>query len=470
MSGAKLPVPANDAPTRAGVFERALANLSAAWSAIAGSRAEEAAGAGERQRWLKRMRDCLEAPGGEVSARARTAALGHDFLALGPAARETFLRVLAESFDPDPQALARASGDYLSAATPEAKRAARGALAQALESPRLKLFTRFNALPQGVKFLVDLRATLIDLAARDVAFAPALDDLSELLRRWFDVGFLELRRIDWNTPAALLEKLIAYEAVHEIADWDDLKNRLDSDRRCFAFFHPRMADEPLIFVEVALTDGIAASIQQLLDPAAPVLDPARADTAIFYSISNAQAGLVGISLGNFLIKQVVERLAAEFPALRRFATLSPIPGFVRWLKSRPAEELLTPAERKGLPKREGDQHPLALIRNPDWHRNALLAERLRAPLLRAAARYLTQERRPDSVAARDSVAHFHLSNGARIEQLDWLGDISAKGMTQSAGLMVNYLYRLPEIDTNHEAYTAAGKIPAAAAIRALAKG
>ena len=469
MSGAKLPVPANEASAGAGILGRALSNLSAAWSAIAGARAPDAAGAGERQRWLKRMRDCLEAPGGEVSARARTAALGHDYLALAAPEREAFLRVLADSFDADPQALARVSGDFLSAATPEAKLAARRALAQALESPRLKLLTRFNALPQGVKFLVDMRAALIELAQREAAFQPALDDLTELLRRWFDVGFLELRRIDWNTPAALLEKLIAYEAVHEIADWDDLKNRLDSDRRCFAFFHPRMADEPLIFVEVALTDGIATSIRQLLDPAAPVLDPAKTDTAIFYSISNAQAGLVGISLRNFLIKQVVERLAAEFPQLKRFATLSPIPGFARWLKSRPAEELLTAAERKGLPKREGDQHPLALIRNPDWHRNALLAERLRAPLTRAAARYLMREKRKDGAAALDPVAHFHLSNGARIEQLDWLGDLSPKGMAQSAGLMVNYLYRLAEIDANHEAYTGEGKVPAAAPVRALAK-
>ncbi len=199
-----------------------------------------------------------------------------------------------------------------------------------------------------------------------------------------------------------------------------------------------------------------------------MLDPRRVDTAVFYSISNAQAGLHGISFGNFLIKQVVERLAIEFPQLKRFATLSPIPGFAAWLRGQPADALLTAAEQRTLPKRAGDQHPLALTRNPQWHRNATLANALKAPLLRLAARYLIAEKRGDGKAI-DPVAHFHLTNGARVEQIDWVADVSEKGLAQSCGVMVNYLYRLSDIDANHEAYAGAGKVPASSAARSLAK-
>ncbi|MBL8665342.1 MAG: malonyl-CoA decarboxylase family protein [Candidatus Odyssella sp.] len=464
MSDARSPPRPPEAAT---LVDRALGRLSAAWRSIAG----EVPAPEDRlkQRLRERMQEALDGPGGEVAARARTAALGHEYLGLAPAEREAFLRVLAEEFDPPAEPVLAAAEAVRAAATAAERRKASARLAAALESPRLKLLTRFNALPQGVKFLVDLRATIADLAERDAAFQPLLDDLTGLLRGWFDVGFLDLRRITWDSPASLLEKLIAYEAVHEIAGWSDLKNRLDSDRRCFAFFHPRMPDEPLIFVEVALTDGIASAIQPLLDPDAPVLDPGKADTAIFYSISNAQKGLAGISFGNFLIKQVVERLAREFPQLKRFATLSPIPGFAKWLRSLDGDALLTAAEKRALPKRgDGNQHPLALVRNPDWHRNRALAGALEAPLLRLAARYLVLEKRADG-RALDPVAHFHLSNGARIEQLDWLADTSAKGLAQSCGVMVNYLYRMAEIEANHESYTGEAKIAAASAVRSMAK-
>jgi malonyl-CoA decarboxylase len=340
-------------------------------------------------------------------------------------------------------------------------------MARALESPRRRLLTGFNALPQGVKFLVDLRATLLELAAREPIFTGLLEDLSGLLRGWFDVGFLELRRITWDAPASLLEKLIAYEAVHQIAGWDDLKNRLDSDRRCFAFFHTRMPDEPLIFVEVALGNGLATAIAPLLDPTAPLLDLSRADTATFYSISNAQRGLAGISFGNFLIKQVVERLEREFPHVRRFGTLSPLPGLAEWLKPQNAEALLAGADRRALPKRgNGEHHPLALMENPLWHRNQVLTGALREPMLRLAARYLVEEKRADG-RALDPVAHFHLTNGARIEQINWLADLSPRGLAQSGSVMVNYLYRLPDIEANHQAYSSNGKVACAPAIRAL---
>ena len=468
MNDAKPNVPALPRPPdTANLVDRALGRLGAAWRAIAG----EVPPAEDRlkQRLHDRVQEALQGPGGEVAARARTAALGHEYLGLAPAEREAFLRVLAEEFDPPVQPIVSAADAVRTAANAEERRKASARLAAALDSPRLKLLTRFNALPQGVKFLVDLRATIMELGERDPVFQGLLDDLTGLLRGWFDVGFLELRRITWDSPASLLEKLIAYEAVHEIASWGDLKNRLDSDRRCFAFFHPRMPDEPLIFVEVALTDGIAGAIQPLLDPNAPVLDPGKADTAIFYSISNAQKGLAGISFGGFLIKQVVERLAGEFPQLKRFSTLSPMPGFAKWLKRQDGEVMLTAAEKRALPKRgDGNQHPLALVRNPEWHRNRVLAAALEAPLLRLAARYLVSEKRADGHAL-DPVAHFHLSNGARIEQLDWLADTSAKGLAQSCGVMVNYLYRMNEIETNHEQYTGEGKIAAASAIKNLAK-
>ena len=282
-----------------------------------------------------------------------------------------------------------------------------------------------------------------------------------------------MRRITWDTASAkLLEKLMAYEAVHAIANWDDLKNRLASDRRCFAYFHPRMPDEPLIFVEVALVDGMAGNIQYLLDTEAPLLDPKDADTAIFYSISNAQNGLAGISFGGFLIKRVVDNLAAEFKGLKTFATLSPAPGFRAWLDGRLSageEELLTAAELKAITAvRNRDGGLKAVLADPQWHRDAALCEALRGPLMRLCARYLTRERRENGGAV-DPVAHFHLSNGARIGRLHWRGDRSPKGLQQSAGMMINYVYELAEIDDNHEAYTSKGKIAADSAVKGLVK-
>jgi len=277
------------------------------------------------------MRDCLEARGGEVSARARAAGLGRSYLSLDPEGRVRFLKILAAEFGPERSAVDLAAPRLTAAKTMAERANAERALRRALETPRSKLLNQFNGLPEGIKFLVDLRADLLPVVKTDPNLAALEEELKGMLAAWFDVGFLELRRITWSSAAALLEKLIAYEAVHAIAGWGDLKNRLDSDRRCFGFFHPRMPDEPLIFVEVALTRGIAGDVQALLDQNAPVLDPTQADTAIFYSISNAQRGLDGISFGNFLIKRVVDQLATEFPNIKTFATLSPIPGFRRWL-------------------------------------------------------------------------------------------------------------------------------------------
>ncbi|MGE4014435.1 MAG: malonyl-CoA decarboxylase, partial [Alphaproteobacteria bacterium] len=376
---------------------------------------------------------------------------------------------LATEFGGDDETTRQSAQALLAADTDAKRQAARRALRQSLEPPRVRLLRQFNALPEGVKFLVDMRAEIMALAKRDKAFAALDDELLDLLRSWFDVGFLELRRITWNAPATLLEKLIAYEAVHEIQSWDDLKNRLASDRRCFAFFHPRMPDEPLIFVEVALVKGLAGNIQTLLDPAVPVLNPAKADTAIFYSISNAQKGLAGISFGNFLIKRVVDVLSGEFRNLKTFATLSPIPGFCDWLRKKPGDELLRAAERKALPKRkDDDQHPLSLIKNPEWHKNEFLAAALKTPFERLCAQYLLNEKRADGYAL-DPVAHFHLTNGARIERINWLADVSPNGLAQAAGLMVNYLYISDEIDKNHETYSGEKVALGSSAVRALAK-
>ncbi|HLI14093.1 MAG TPA: malonyl-CoA decarboxylase [Alphaproteobacteria bacterium] len=470
---------------KANFLDRTLRNLRGAWQEIADTAAGVfAANLAPNPNLLdedahhlrEQMRDCLEGRGGEVSARARAASLGRAYLTLNKEGRRRFLRILATEFDLDRAAVDRAIEAMRKTDGSEAaRRRAEHALRAALEPPQRKLLMQFNALPDGVKFLVDLRAELLQIGKGDPALEGLEADLKNLLASWFDIGFLELRRITWDSPAALLEKLIAYEAVHEIHGWNDLKNRLDSDRRCFAFFHPRMPDEPLIFVEVALHHGLANNIQRLLDQDAPIQDPQNADTAIFYSISNAQRGLVGISFGGFLIKRVVDELVAEFRNLKDYATLSPIPGFRAWLEGQLKAghpDLLLPAERRAiaaLPIGVGDDGAFETLLNlPAWPDNAEVAKSLRAPLTRLCARYLAEAKRENGKAL-DPVAHFHLSNGARIEQINWLADRSAKGIAQAYGIMVNYRYRHADIETNHEAYTGEGKVAMAAAVRTLLK-
>jgi len=384
-----------------------------------------------------KMRQCLSSQGGEVTARARAAQLGRAYLDLNEQGRLKFLRILATEFGTDKAAVDKALKALGEATAPEARQRAERKLRAMLEPARVKLLTQFTSLPEGVKFLVDMREEITHLAKTEPVLEGVADDLKSLLAGWFDVGFLELERITWRSPALILEKIIAYEAVHAIQGWADLKNRLDNDRRLYAFFHPRMPDEPLIFVEVALTRGIAGNVQKLLDEHAPLEDVAKADTAIFYSINNAQRGLNGISFGNFLIKRVVDALTHELPNLKTFATLSPIPGFRSW------------AEKNGLAGRLDGAGESALL-----------------PLV---AKYLT-ELNPDTGRARDPVAQFHLSNGARMERLNWAADASAKGLAQSCGVMVNYLYRLSDIEANHEAYTGQGKVATSTTIKALLKG
>ena len=434
-----------------GLLDRAVRRIQDVWRDMASGVAREDDDSIEAQ-----MRACLAGRGGEVSARNRAAKLAQAYLGLDEAGRRGFLGTLA-GFDADPEPVAEAYEAVRTATSPAERATAKAGLRRALDPPRARLLTQFTAIPDGVKFLVDLRATLLDLMRGDPMLMALDSDLRALLASWFDVGFLDLRRIDWNSPAALLEKLAGYEAVHGVRSWRDMKNRLDSDRRCYAFFHPRMPTEPLIFVEVALVEGLADSVQRLLDPKAPLLDTKEADTAIFYSISNCQRGLSGISFGNFLIKRVVEELSGEVRNLKAFATLSPVPGLRRWLDTAMADPALVgEAEAPLLRAALAGGAPAA-------------ARQAAEPVLaRLCARYLLLEGK--GRRALDPVAHFHLSNGARLERIMLGADTSAKGVRESATLMVNYLYDPAKIEQYHEDYAGEGKRNAATGVRRLARG
>ncbi len=316
---------------------------------------------------------------------------------------------------------------------------------------------------------MDLRADLLHFLEGDPELSVLDRELQARLTAWFDVGFLELHRITWKSPAFLLEKLIEYEAVHEIRSWNDLRNRLEADRRCYAFFHPRMPTEPLIFVEVALTRKLAGNIQALLDEAAPVLDAHKADTAIFYSISNTQKGLRGISFGNFLLKRVIDDLKRDLPRLNTFATLSPVPELRAWAEANPRiiGDSVAPKEMETIAVAAGK--PLdgagiaALLAAGDWMSSRKLAAALRDPVLRLAAKYLLEAKQEGRPA--DPVARFHLGNGARMERLNWMADLSPKGLRRSFGLMVNYLYDPEAIEENVERYSAQGDIAASYSVR-----
>ena len=345
-------------------------------------------------RLKSRIDACLEGKGGETARRGRAAELGQAYLSLSPAGRKKFLLTLAHDYGLPREAAVAAVERWRASKEPPR------ALVRALEPPAVHLLREFVGVPQGVKFVVDLRAELLALGKSDAAARTLSEDLRPLLSAWFDVGFLDLVRIDWKASAALLEKLVDYEAVHAIRSWRDLKNRLDSDRRCFAFFHPRMPDEPLIFVEVALVDGMAGNVQRLLDARAETSDPKHANTAIFYSISNCQQGLAGISFGNFLIKRVAEQLARDLPNIKDFATLSPIPGLRQHVDGRLKNEgdgALTQGEIASLVPVTNQAAGAAAVRQlldrPSWWEVPAINKALRPILSRLAARYLTDDRR-----------------------------------------------------------------------------
>ena len=429
-------------------------------SLITPSTERQALTARSRDRLREQLRECAAGQGGEVSARTRAAKLAETYLGLNDDGRQQFLKLIALEFGPDPEKVAAAHERYQAAVNTPEQWKAEAALRAAMRSSRIRILTQFNAIPQGVKFLVDLRADLLRYLENDKELAVLDRELENRLGAWFDVGFLELQRITWNSPAALLEKLIEYEAVHEIRSWADLKNRLDADRRLYAFFHPRMPAEPLIFVEVALTDQLAGNVQALLDEQAPVFDHRKADTAIFYSISNTQVGLRGVSFGNFLLKRVIDDLKRDFPRLTQFATLSPMPGLAAWVRKQP--EVLTEA---------GINLDLEALSNGTWSGDDKQARALRDGLLRVGACYLTQAKLggADSGPPFDPVSRFHLGNGARVERLNYLADSSAKGFRQSFGLMVNYLYDPDDLERNLEAFASAGTIAASATVRRQAR-
>jgi malonyl-CoA decarboxylase len=391
-----------------------------------------------------------------MTQRAEAAAVADAYLTLSPDGRRNFLLMLTHDFWSDPAVVddaarvLRASDD---------RRAGERQLRAALMPRCNELLRLFTGLEGGVKFLVDLRADNLRLAGND----PELLDLDRELRAHcatlFDVGMLTLTRITWNAAASLLEKLIEYEAVNAIGSWDDLKNRLDSDRRCYAFFHPAMPNEPLIFVEIALTAGIATALDPLLDARAPELDVDLADTAVFYSISNCQPGLAGVNLGTALIKQVVEALHHDLPHIHRYVTLSPIPGYRDWLEHELRGDRLSERERELLPAEPS--RTLARLDDAKWE----VDEAIKPGLLALCARYLLTA--PEG-RALDPVANFHLANGAAVERINWQADSSPIGHARSAGIMANYLYEPDRMAERAEAYAARGEIAASSGVRELA--
>ena len=368
---------------------------------------------------------------------------------------ESFFDRLAADFSADPEAVRRAADAYRE----NASSAELIALQKAVEPPRQELFRRCNMAAGGTAVLVDLRRRLLRTLGDHPNRAEIDADLTHLFRSWFNRGFLTLQRIDWQTSAVVLERLIQYEAVHQIQGWRDLRRRLESDRRCFAFFHPALPQEPLIFIEVALTRSVTAQVQPLLDPDSPVDEPSRATCAVFYSITNCQQGLRGVSFGNVLIKQVVEDLGKEFPRLKTFATLSPIPGFRRWLQDRATTAPGSVSRALAALVAKGDAVTAADI---DAASSSLQAE-----MMERCARYLISV--DAGVGAQDSVARFHLANGARLERLNWLGDTSATGLQRSYGLTVNYEYHLADLERNHDAYANQYRVASSRAFQQLTR-
>ncbi len=409
-----------------------------------------------RARRATSLCQALLSESGEISG-ARLAREALDaYESLNEEAAAVFFDLLAEEFSPDPDTVAELADAYRSDPT----QANLVALQRAVESPRQALFQRLNMAPGGTAQLVEMRGRVIRELKKRPQWSGIEADLGRLLASWFNRGFLVLQRIDWRTSALVLEKLIEYEAVHEIQGWRDLRRRLQADRRCYAFFHPTLPEEPLIFIEVALTRGMSSRVQPLLDPDSPVFDAASADCAIFYSITNCQEGLRGVSFGNLLIKQVAEDLGREFPRLKTFATLSPIPGFRRWLTGVP--KLL-----EGRPEKLELERLLADLDSPGWMDDKSVNNLLQRELVRLCSHYLLNEKHGKEPA--DPVARFHLGNGARLERLNWLGDTSENGLARSAGLMANYVYRLDEVERNHEAFAREHRVIASRRFEVLAQ-
>ena len=412
----------------------------------------------ERSAGLVELCEALLSGRGEASGVALAGDILARYSALTTGPRVAFFEALETTFGYDRARIDAAIATWRESPTP----ANAAELHRASEPRRLELFRRLNLAPGGTAALVRMREQLLDAMRHREDLAAIDNDFVHLFTSWFNRGFLVLRRIDWSTPAAILQKIIHYEAVHQIRDWDDLRRRIDlPDRRCYAFFHPALVDEPLIFVEVALTREIAGAITPILSDKREIVAPDKATTAVFYSITNCQRGLAGVSFGAFLIKQVVEEVSREMPRISTFVTLSPAPNFAGWLKRERGNEA-------SLGLDQDDREALSALDGPDWWRDPAAAARLREPFLRAAAWYFLRARNGRGLPV-DSVARFHLGNGARLERLDWLGDVSERALQQSYGLMVNYLYDLDYIEQNHEAYAQQHAVVAASAVSRLVR-
>ena len=425
-----------------------IASITAAKQGLLGRRA-----GGRADDDIRELCHALLRTKGEASAVTLARRALDAFARLDANGRNGFFEFMCNDLGADPITLEAALERYRESPDPETT----AALGAAAESRRRELLHLMNTAPDGTRDLITIREALLDALPVRPELKPVDDDFVHLLRSWFNRGFLELHRIDWRTPAIVLEKIIEYEAVHQVLDWDDLRRRVDADRRCFGFFHPSLPDEPLIFVEVALCKGLAGSVTDLLFGA--VEADVDADTAIFYSISNCQRGLTGISFGNFLIKQVVRELAAENPRLRRFATLSPIPGFRKWLVQEAQEGRLPVGS-------DGEEAMLDGIEASDWPADSAPGEHFKVRLLQLCAHYLLRAKR--GIHPLDPVARFHLRNGARLERINWLSDPSSAGLKQSVGMMVNYVYDEEKVVANHEAYINEGRIDHSRAVASLA--
>ncbi len=394
---------------------------------------------------------------GEASGVALAREILGEFNEMKTGERVAFFEALSNTFGHDHAQLQTATAAYQS--DPSETNAAK--LSAAAEPRRQELIRRLNLAPGATAALVAMREQLLNALELRKDLAGIDDDFRHLLSSWFNRGFLVLRRIDWSSPAIVLEKIIRYEAVHEIQDWDGLRSRIDpTDRRCYAFFHPALVDEPLIFVEVALTREIPGAIVPILDQSRTPIDPKMATTATFYSISNCQRGLSGVTFGSFLIKQVVEEISREFPNLSTFVTLSPVPGFAKWLNGerRKDESAVAPQDR----------NTLAILDTPGWEQSREKVAALMPVIGPLAAHYFLVARTGRGRPV-DPVARFHLGNGARLERINLMGDTSVKGISQAAGLMVNYQYVLADIEKNHEAYAANSEVVASTNVKRMLK-
>lgn len=385
---------------------------------------------------------------GEVSGSRLAGEALDAYQALDQQGRRRFFEALIREFSPDPERVGQAGDAYRRTPSPENLTR----LQKAVEPPRQELFRRLNTAPDGTRVLVAMRSHVLRESGCSPELKAVASDLAHLFASWFNRGFLVLRRIDWRTSAVILEKLIRQEAVHQIQSWNDLPRRLAVDRRCYAFFHPALPEEPVIFIEVALASELPAKFQPLLDPDAPSSGPESAEWAIFYPITNCQDGLRGVPFGSFLIQQVAEDLIQELPGLKNFATLSPVPGFRKWLTEK------APALQSSSKLRPYAQ-AVARLDEP--------VREMQSHLMQLAAYYLLNAKRQGEPL--DPVARFHLKNGARLERLNWLGDTSAAGLQHSAGITANYVYKLAELERNHELYTREHRVRASREIEALAR-